>query len=308
MLLVLVLNVQAYAFGVLTPAASEESSGGGASSLDQVTSLGNTSTGNTEGNPFEIFGSGAYNTTGWQIGTTSGGVPFLDCYISSILRNCDRDFQLYTGKKFRVKNNAGTTKFEVDEATGGVTAATVDGETSGVSITLYQKLCGGELAAINPSDSAAYHVWNKDPLSTAPTLTARSGTNRGTAVLTFPDSDGDYGVQLTCVLPPGFTGNLDGVIWWDTTGTGNARFQVQTKCYADDEADDAAFNTASVVTAAAGTSGRPNRQAISAITITGCAADELVRVRFYRNRTEASDTLNAALNVERFELWARNAY
>ena len=127
-------------------------------------------------------------------------------------------------------------------------------------------------------------------------------------VATFPDADGDYGVQLTCALPPGFTGNIDAVIWWKTTGSGNARFQVQTKCYADDEADDAAFNTASIVTAAAGTSGRPNRQALTGSTATGCAADELIRFRVFRNRTEASDTLNAALDIEKVDFWVRNTY
>jgi hypothetical protein len=106
-------------------------------------------------------------------------------------------------------------------------------------------------------------------------------------------------VQISRALPLRTLGILDADIWWKTTGTGNARFQIQTKCYADDEADDAAFNTASVVTAAAGTSARPNKQTISAITMTGCAAGELLRIRFFRNRTEASDTLNAALDVEK---------
>jgi hypothetical protein len=119
-------------------------------------------------------------------------------------------------------------------------------------------------------------------------------------VATFPDADGDYGVQITRQIPDGtLTGSFDADIWWDTTGTGNARFQVQTKCYADDEADDASLNTASVVTAAAGTSGRPNKQTLTSITVTGCAGGEVMRVRFFRNRTEASDTLNAALNVEK---------
>src|SRR5690349_1720372 len=165
------------------------------------------------------------------------------------------------------------------------------------------RLCGGDLVGVDPASGTAGHIWNKSATGTAPTATAITGSVRVTGVATFPDSNGEYAVEITCALPPGFTGNLDAVIWWKTTGTGNARFQVQTKCYADDEADDAAWNTASVVTAAAGTSGRPNRQAMSAITTTGCAADELIRFRFFRDRTEASDTLNAALDVERVSFW-----
>jgi hypothetical protein len=124
-------------------------------------------------------------------------------------------------------------------------------------------------------------------------------------VCTFPDSDGDYGRQITRYLPDGWTGTIDAVIIWRTTGTGNARFQFQTKCYADDEADDAVFNTASVYTAAAGTSGRPNKQTAATIDVTGCAAGEIMRLRFFRNRTEGSDTLNAALDVEKVILKGR---
>lgn len=162
-----------------------------------------------------------------------------------------------------------------------------------------------DLDLVGVSGGAAAHIWNDDPLSTACTPTAVTGTNRTTGVCNFPDSDGDYGRQITRYLPTGWTGALDAEIWWKTTGSGNARFQFQTKCYADDEADDAAFNTASVVTAAAGTSARPNKTTITGITTTGCAAGELMRVRFYRNRTEGSDTLNAALDVEKVVLIAR---
>ncbi len=228
------------------------------------------------------------------------------CLVGGVLDDCNKRIKLLTGKKYFIANSAGTEIFTVSE-TGAITNATLDGSGAGNTIVLYQKICGGDVAAINPSDGTAQHVWNKDPLSTAPTLTAASGTNRGTAFLTFPDSDGDYGVQLSCEMPV-LTGNVDVVIWWNTTGTGNARFQVATKFYADDAADDASFNTASVVTAAAGTSGRPNRQVLSGLTMTGYAANSLGRFRFFRNRTEASDSLTAALNVEKVEIWGHVNY
>ena len=158
-----------------------------------------------------------------------------------------------------------------------------------------------DLDLVGVTGGTATHIWNDDPLSTACTPLTVAGTNRTTGVCTFPDGDGDYGRQISKYLAGTFSGTLtlDAVVIWKTTGTGNARFQFQTKCYASDEADDASFNTASVVTAAAGTSARPNMQAITGITVTGCAAGELLRIRFYRNRTEGSDTLNAALDVEK---------
>ncbi len=276
------------------------------SAYDQTS--GNIISGVDEGKPIQIRGSGGQSTSGADFAQLSSGSFQWVCVVANVQNACDYIRKLGATHKYEIQNNSGTPILTVSNDTGAVSNLTVDGEGSGNNIKLYYKLCGGDLAAINPADSAAYNVWNKDPLSTAPTLTARSGTNRGSAVLTFPDSDGDYGVQMTCDLPPGFTGNIDAVIWWDTTGTGNARFQFQTKCYADDEADDASFNTASVVTAAAGTSGRPNRQTISSITITGCDPNELMRVRFFRNRTEASDSLSAALTVERVGLWVRNTF
>jgi hypothetical protein len=135
-----------------------------------------------------------------------------------------------------------------------------------------------------------------------------TGSNQTYGVIRFPDADGDHGVQLTCILPPGFTGNIDAVAWGKTTGTGNVRLQIATKCYATDEAGDAAFNTASVFTLAAGTSGRLNRYALSNITQTGCAANELLVIRVFRNRTEGSDTLNSTFDLKSVRLWVRNTY
>lgn len=270
-----------------------------ASTLIGAGSLPNTAVATSEAQPLQILGQGAQDTQGWHIGQGSDGNPFFDCFIGGTRGNCDYYRKLNAGKKAGYKDSSGNIDFEYTESSGEITAMTVNVETSGVTVTLPFRW-DLDLCAVSPSDSATGHVWNKDPLSTAPTLTARVGTNRGTCVATFPDSDGDYGVQITRQIPDGvFTGSFDADVWWDTTGTGNARFQFQTKCYGDDEAGDASFNTASVVTAAAGTSGRPNKQTITGITTTGCAGGELMRLRVFRNRTEASDTLNAALNIEK---------
>lgn len=218
---------------------------------------------------------------------------------SAIVEDAD---SLNLSKAVEVGTVTGT---PLDLNTTGITGAVIDAEGTGNTITIPAYW---DLDLVGVSGGTAAHVWNDDPLSTACTPLAVTGTNRTTGVCTFPDSDGDYGRQISRYLPDGWTGSFDAEIWWKTTGTGNARFQFQTKCYADDEADDASFNTASVVTAAAGTSGRPNKQTITGITTTGCAAGELMRIRFFRNRTEASDTLNAALDVEKVVFKLRVAH
>lgn len=270
-----------------------------ASLIGSGTNLPTTTVATSESDPVKFYGTGGQATNGWRIGQGSDGNPFFDCYISSVQGNCDYYRKLNSGKKAGYKDSSNNIDFEYDEASGEISKITVNAETSGVTITMpfYWDM---DMCGVSPTDGTTVsHVWNEDPLGSTPSATARVGTNRGTCVLNFPDSDGQYGVQISKQLPSGLTGSFDADIWWDTTGTGNARFQFATKCYADDEADDASMNTASVVTAAAGTSGRPNKQTITGITITGCAAGELMRIRFFRDRTEGSDTLNSSLNVEK---------
>jgi hypothetical protein len=264
------------------------------------TNLPESTIATSESEPLKVYGQGGQAANGWNIGQGSDGQPFMTGVCGGVVNGCDYYRQLAAGKKAGFKNSSGTVKWEFDEATGTITYATINVEDANVLFTMPFRwdldLCG-----VSPADGTTVsHIWNEDPLSSTPTPTAVVGTNRAFCHLTFPDSDGAYGVQISRAIPDGtLTGNFDADIWWNTTGTGNARFQIQTKCYADDEAGDAAFNTASVVTAAAGTSGRPNKQTITGITVTGCAGGELMRIRFYRDRTEGSDTLNAALNVEK---------
>lgn len=269
---------------------------GATGGLDAQFDAENEIDGATAATPF-LVGSGDGRWSLYRDATL--GLQFL-CVIAGVENDCNYIRKLASGKYFEIQDHNGTSIFRVSAASGAITNARLDAEGTGNAITLPFRwdldMCG-----VSPTDGTTVgHVWNRDPLSTAPTATADVDTNRGRCVLAFPDSDGDYGVQITRQIPDGIlTGNLDADIWWDTAGTGNARFQIQTKCYADDEADDASFNTASVVTATAGTSGRPNKQTITGITTTGCAGGEMMRIRFFRNRTEASDSLNAALNVEK---------
>lgn len=277
----LILLVLITVSGVFAPIFDPGGGGGGTTGWPTVLTTAATT---SESVPLKVRGTGGQATSGWNIYQHSNGTPTIKCVIADVEGDCDVVVALNASKKYQIKDSSGNILFEVDGATGGVTGEIV---------------WDLDLVMVNPADGVASHIWNRDPLSTACTPLAVTGTNRTTGVCTFTDADGDQGVQITKALPARWLGVLDADVWWKTTGTGNARFQFQTKCYADDETDDAAMNSASVVTAAAGTSGRPNKQTISAITVTGCAAGELLRIRFYRNRTEASDTLNAALDVEK---------
>ena len=270
---------------------------------------GNTISGANESKKLEIRGTGGQANSGANIYQHSSGVLIIKPVVGGVEGEADIYPQLNSGKKWGLKDSGGNIDFEYDESTGKIDALTTNAEDSGVSITLYQPLCGGELAGVDPSTGTAGHIWDKSPLDTAPTATAVTGSNQTYGVERFPDSDGDYGIQFTnCMLPPGFTGQVDAVVWGKTTGTGNLRLQLATVCYASGEANDAAFNTPSIYTLTAGTSGRLTRYALSNITVTGCAASELMMVRIFRNRTEASDTLNNTFDLKSVRLWVRNTY
>ena len=117
--------------------------------------------------------------------------------------------------------------------------------------------------------------------------------------LAFPDSDGAYSAQQTLLLPSDWTGTIDAKInWFSAITTGDVFWQVSTLCVADGELDDGvspAFATASTVPdTAKGTTLQTNNAAITTVTVTGCAAGELMHLKIMRDRTDASDTLGAS--------------
>ncbi|MGL5935841.1 MAG: hypothetical protein ACRCZI_09490 [Cetobacterium sp.] len=259
------------------------------------------STSESAGQFLSIRGQGAQVNNGADLYQSSLGRFELVCVVANVRKACDYTRDLGSGRKWELQNSASAPIFTVIESNGAIENAKLDSRGTGNVITVPFRW-DFDLCSISPADSALAHIFNKDPLSTAPTLTAKSGTNRSTCVGTFPDSDGDFGIAITRRLPTGYVpGSLSGTYWWDTTGTGNVAFQVAVKCFADNEVDDVAYNTASVGVSTAGTAGRPNIGAFD-ITDTGCAGGELMRIRIFRNRTHASDTLNSSVNVEKVYL------
>jgi hypothetical protein len=180
--------------------------------------------------------------------------------------------------------------------TDTLTNKTIDCTTAGNVCTTYKYM---QLDLVGVAGGTAGHVWDDDPLSTTCTAASTAGTNQTRAFCTFLNEDGEYGKQLKLSLPTGYVaGTLQFRVSWKTTGTGNFRPRLQTLCYASDAASDTAYSNSTYITAAAGTSARFNQTAWTTATDTGCDPEETMAIRFSRNRTEGSDTLDNTADVE----------
>ena len=200
-------------------------------------------------------------------------------------------------------------------ASGGVTASstdtftnkTIDAEGTGNTITVSTK---AYLPAASCNDISAASFFSLPSAANAPTPECVTGTNRQKGVLSFPDSDGDFYGQTETLLPADWTGTVDVKIrWYSTSATsGDVVWQVACSCVADGETDDPSFNTASTVTdTAKGTTSQMNDASITGLTITGCAAGEMMNVRVLRNRTHASDSIAGTIKLVGVEVTARRA-
>jgi hypothetical protein len=127
-----------------------------------------------------------------------------------------------------------------------------------------------------------------------------TGTNaKNRAVLDF-DAAADEEVFGSIWLPPDWTGAIDVDIeaLANEASTASARLGIQTICVGASEAYDPAFNTAS--TWAWTGDGTANHRIISTktgITATGCAANERMFFRFYRDADGTSGTDDLAVDL-----------
>lgn len=200
---------------------------------------------------------------------------------------------------------------KTDATTGQQVYVCEDGEfvVQGTGIaTLVQKIAL-PLVACEGTDGIL--LW--DTLATgAPTPTCTAGSTNTAmirGVADFPDEDGTYSVQLAFPLPDDWTGNVAAKFYWRAAATsGDVVWQMATACAADDELDDVAWNTASVIAdTAKGTANRLNTATISNVTMTGCAAGEILHVRVVRDREHASDSISGVVSLGHVELTLRRA-
>jgi hypothetical protein len=177
------------------------------------------------------------------------------------------------------------------DSTDVLTNKTYDAEGTGNVFTSTTKIW---LPGAGCNNATPYSFWDL-PASTPAVATCVTGTNTQKAYLDFADTSGGFSAQTTLQLPSDFTGNIDADIIWLTAATsGNVKWSLSTICVATNatETDDPAFNTASTVTTAApGTGNRLQTSTITSLTITGCAASEMLHLRIFRDGNDAADTI-----------------
>lgn len=190
-------------------------------------------------------------------------------------------------------------------STTTLTNKTLNAESTGNIVTL---LFTEYWPAALCQNATAISDWSL-PTSNPAVAACVTGTNTQKGVLEFADGGSSLSAQRVFRLPADWTGALDVTITWATTATsGNVVWQVATICVADAETDDPAFNTASTVTdAAKGTTVQLNDAALSTVTVTGCAAGEILHLKVFRDPAHASDTVAATARLLGVQLAYRRA-
>jgi hypothetical protein len=146
------------------------------------------------------------------------------------------------------------------------------------------------------------------PTSNPGVPACQTGTNTQDGTMVFADG-GNLSAQIHLKLPSDWASTVDAKLVWFTSATsGNVVWQLATICVADAETSDPAFNTASTVTdAAKGTTLQLNDASITTVTVTGCAAGELLFLKVQRDSGHASDSLAATARLIGLELTYRRA-
>lgn len=248
-----------------------------------------------------IASSGSLTANAVVLGGGAGAAPTVSSLTATVVKAASGVLSAAT---------AGT-DYVSPSSSESLTNKTLDAEGTGNSITIPVKIwlpavtCVGTVGALNWDVLA----------SNVPTATCSAGSTETTmmrGVADFPDSDGDYSLQQTIRLPSDWSGNVDILFLYRTTATsGNTVWQVATACRADAEVDDVAYNTATALTAdaAKGTTNQLNEASAggTSITMTGCAAGELLHLKVLRNRTHASDSITGVVSLVGVELTMRRA-
>lgn len=179
---------------------------------------------------------------------------------------------------------AATGTVVLKDSTDTLTNKTIDGEGTGNSITLIDKVW---FPAAGCNDTTATSFW--DLLAADdPAVACLTGSNTTKGVMDF-DAATDEAAQTSMPLPSDWSGAIDAKIKY-LTGTGDANavgWCVQLVCVADAETDDPAFPAQAAGNCVSdtnkGTANQTNDATITGVTATGCAAGELMHIRMSRD-------------------------
>lgn len=263
-------------------------SNGASDTLDNVTTRGNTSTGNDESNPLEIFGSGAQIANGWVIDRTTAGESRIRCKETAGINKCNYYRQIDSGFKGGFKDSSGNIDFEYDESTGKITVLTANLEDSGVTITIPDERHFPVATCQNSTPYANFDL----PTSNFPAATCDTGTNTQKGYLAF-DATTDESFQDHWILPSAFTGNIDIHFRWKAAATsGSVAWCAQLIRVADGSTSDPSFPAQATGTCVSdsvkGTTLQENTATITSVTCTSCIAGDHVYVRISRDPDETS--------------------
>jgi hypothetical protein len=200
-------------------------------------------------------------------------------------------------------SNGGTLSLPVstDTLIGRATAdtltnKTIDAEAAGNIVTLPFYI---QIPAAGCNNATASPNWDL-PTTNAPTPNCLTGTNSQQGTADFDDTAART-MQTWFVLPPGWTGNVDVDIDWLVTAGGGAntvKFTVATACSASGGTFDPTFSAANTITSGTvGANNAVNVTSQTAITMTGCAAGNVLHIKFGRDNTDTSSATARVLNV-----------
>ena len=179
-------------------------------------------------------------------------------------------------------------------------------ESTGNILTLTEKLWIPAAICNNATPSSPLWSFPTSNPGVPACHTGASHTQLGT--MDFADS-ANLSAQMHLKLPSDWTSTVDVKFVWFTSATsGDVVWQLSTICRADAEVAEAAFNTASTVTdTAKGTTLQLNDASITGVTVTGCAAGELLLLKVQRDSSHGSDTLAATARLIGMEIAYRRA-
>lgn len=255
--------------------------GGGAGTLDQAFDGGKEIDGaNSFANAFKVSGGGVRK---WYIYDDATDGLQMKCVVSGVADACNIIRLLGSGFRLEYTNSSAVAIFTLTESTGALTNVTLNGESTGNTITLTEETWFDVVAC---QDTTAQHIWNTIA-ATSPAATCDTGSNTQKGYASF-DATTDEAIQMDWVLPTGFTGAIDIHFIWKAPATSGATgWCAQLIRVADASTSDPAFPAQAsgncVSDTAKGTTLQENHATISGVTCTSCAARDHVYVRISRD-------------------------